>query len=141
LALATGCSSAPGNEAADASAGGDDGGCVGFCATDAPNNLPIPQQVKNTIDHICANIDGCHGSGAGGMSLVYGDEFTDMIGVPSMENSQLLRVKPFDPENSYVYRKLACEGGIIDSCMPLEAPNPSIAALFHTWIEAGAPTP
>jgi hypothetical protein len=136
---ATGCSSSPADDPAD---GGDDA-CAGFCATDATGNLTIPQLVRNDIDRICANTDGCHGSGAGGMTLAVGDEFTDMIGVQSMENSQLLRVKPFDPDNSYVYRKLACggDGGYIEACMPLNAPNPNIAQLFRTWIEAGAPLP
>jgi hypothetical protein len=139
LTAATGCSSSN-----DVASNGEDAGagCVGFCPTDAQNDLPIPLQVKDTIDHICANVDGCHGSGVEGLTLVYGNEFSDMIDVSSTEVSTLLRVKPFDPDNSYVYRKLACgpDGGYIDACMPLGAPNPAIASLFRVWIEAGAPT-
>ncbi len=77
------------------------------------------------------------------MSVSVGNEFNDMINVPSSEDPSMLRVKPFDPENSYVYLKLACEGGIIDACMPLGSLTPERshdATLFHDWIEAGAPT-
>ena len=51
------------------------------------------------------------------------------------------RVLPGDPEHSYVYLKVACEGGITNACMPLSSGfDPRIKQMFHDWIEAGAPT-
>jgi hypothetical protein len=65
-----------------------------------------------------------------------------MINVTCMEEPPLLRVRPGDPANSYVFRKLACEGGIEGGCMPLSSGfDPKLAQLFHDWIEAGAPIP
>lgn len=102
---------------------------------------PLAPQVRGVIDQTCSNIDGCHGSGAGNMPLSVGMEFDAMIDVVSYEMPPMLRVKPGDPSNSYVYLKLRCQGGIDGGCMPGGQPNPSIARLFHDWIEAGAPTP
>jgi hypothetical protein len=42
----------------------------------------------------------CHGNHAGGLSLVLTADGGDVIGVPSLEDPTLLRVKPGDPEHS-----------------------------------------
>jgi hypothetical protein len=77
----------------------------------------------------------------GDLALSAGYEFSNIVNVPSTEMAPMLRVKPGDPENSYLYLKLRCEGGIMDACMPLgAAPKPTFARVFHDWIEAGAPT-
>jgi hypothetical protein len=115
-----------------------------FTCSDAtiPDDAPLGVQVKGKIDQICANADGCHGMGTGGMGLTPGNEFTQMINVTSAENPPMKRVLPFDPAQSYVYVKLACDGGIPEGgCMPLSTGfDPKLAQLFHDWIEAGAPT-
>lgn len=148
--VAAACSS-PGTSAASdgdggadatASDSGDDGGSAAclFCS-DATDEESLALQVKGKIDQICASTDGCHGSGAGGMGLALGNEFAPMIGVTSTEDPPMLRVAPGDPTHSYVYLKLACEGGIDGGCMPAGSPpEPALAKLFHDWIEAGAPT-
>ena len=140
LACSPACGS-PDAVAADAGDAGDAGvGCL-FCS-DATDDAPLAIQVKGKIDQICSNIE-CHGDGVGHMGLTPGGgEFDAMINVTSFENPPMLRVAPGDPAQSYVYLKLACEGGIPDgfACMPLGAPDPKLAQLFHDWIEAGAPT-
>ena len=140
FALVASCSSDPPPPPADSAA--DTGSvCQGFCTGDAGFDGPVLLEVKDRIDRICSSSDGCHGSGAGGMSLSASNEFGAMINVQSSEMPALLRVAPGDPENSYVYRKLACEGGIVESCMPLGFTfEPDIPRIFHEWIEAGAPT-
>jgi hypothetical protein len=127
---------------AAADSGADSGSvCQGFCNLDATFDGPLLLEVKDRIDRICASADGCHGSGSGMMTLGLGHEFQTMIGVVSFENPPMLRVAPGDPSNSYVYKKLACEGGIVGSCMPLGfALEPDLVRIFHDWIEAGAPT-
>jgi hypothetical protein len=110
-----------------------------FCG-DATDDAPLAVQVKGRIDSVCSNIDGCHGIAAGHMGLSPGNEFAPLINVPSFERPDLVRVKPFDPLQSYVYLKLWCDGGIDGGCMPGGVPNPRIAQIFHDWIEAGAPT-
>ena len=138
--LLAGCSSTSAPDAPDASP--ETSSC--FTCSDATlaDDAPLGVQVKGQIDQICANVDGCHGQGAGGMGLTPGHEFDQMIDVTSTENPPMKRVLPFFPEQSYVYVKLACDGGIPDGgCMPLSTGfNPHLAQLFHDWIEAGAPT-
>jgi hypothetical protein len=139
LGVLAACSS-PGEPAADDAGGQEEApGCL-FCPSDASIDAPLAVQVKGKIDQICANVDGCHGAGAGMMGLALGVEFTPMIDVVSYEMPPMLRVAPGDPEHSYVYKKLACEGGIEGGCMPLSTGfDPKLAALFYDWIEAGAP--
>lgn len=119
---------------------GEEGvGCL-FCS-DATDDQSLQVQVKGKIDQICANPDGCHGIATGNMALSVGSEFDAMINVTSFENPPMKRVLPGDPLQSYVFIKLRCEGGIPEGgCMPLGAPDPKLAQLFHDWIEAGAPT-
>lgn len=131
--------------AADEGDGGPDAtsdggvGCL-FCS-DATEELPDWVAVKDEIDRVCSDKDGCHGSAAGGMGLSPGREFGSMIDVTSTENPPMKRVLPGDPAQSYVYLKLACDGGITGACMPFAATHdPALAKLFHDWIEAGAPT-
>lgn len=122
-------------------AGGDTALMNCLLCGDATDERPLPLQVKGRIDGVCSSTDGCHGIGAGGMGLSPGNEFAPMINVKSVERPDLLRVKPFDPLQSYVYLKLWCDGGIDGACMPGGSPNPQIAQIFHDWIEAGAPIP
>lgn len=134
--------------ATDSSVGGDAGEAGGvdssssclLCSDASFEDVPLVVQVRGEIDAVCSNIDGCHGSNSGGMTLLPGSEFNAMINVTSTENPPMKRVLPGDPAQSYVYLKLACDGGIKDACMPLGAPNAGTAKIFWEWIEAGAPT-
>jgi hypothetical protein len=129
----------PADATADDATADDGVGCL-VCG-DATEELPDWVRVKGKIDQVCSIADNCHGSGAGGMGLSPGHEFETMIGVTSYENPPMKRVQPGDPAQSYVYLKLACEGGIVGACMPYEAAHyPELAQVFHDWIEAGAPT-
>jgi hypothetical protein len=107
--------------------------------------VPLQLQVRGIIDHVCDNSE-CHGLGSqqfdAFLAFSAGNEFTDIVNVPSTEMKPMLRVKPGDPDNSYVYLKLHCEAGTyINACMPLGTQgNPVFAQIFHDWIEAGAPT-
>jgi hypothetical protein len=138
-ALASGCSSG-GEGPSDAST--DEGG--GFCLTcpsDVSIDAPPLVRVRGEIDQVCSSPDGCHGGGAGNMGLTPSDPFGAMINVASSEMPTMKRVLPGDPESSYVYKKVACEGGIVGACMPLSSGfNPSVKQMFQDWIEAGAPT-
>jgi len=68
----------------------------------------------------------CHIGGAApeGLRLDAADSFNLLVGVPSTEVPSLLRVKPGDPDNSYIIQKL--EGHAAGRCanafrMPLDA--------------------
>jgi hypothetical protein len=125
---------ASGEEASDAA------GPPSFGSFDAADDRSPLEKVKSEIDRVCSQ-DGCHGGGVAGLGLHANAEFDAMINVTSLEMPPMLRVRPGDPERSYVYRKIACEGGIVNECMPLGSVfDPRVKQMFHDWIEAGAPT-
>ena len=137
-----GCSSTP-TEAPDSGAPSDAGDAAAsclICSVDAPSDGPLYLRVQATLELVCGSTDGCHGAGAGNMGILPGSPFANLVGVTSSENPPMKRVLPGDPDHSYVYLKLACNGGIVGACMPLGMPSASTAQLFHDWIEAGAPT-
>lgn len=143
--LAAGALGACSSSSAQLSEGGDASveaaPSCGLICNDASFDGPLPVQVKGELDQVCGSPDGCHGAGTGNFGIQINAEFADMINVTSSENPPMKRVLPGDPDNSYVYLKLRCEGGIVGACMPLGNPNPETAKLFHDWIEAGAPLP
>jgi hypothetical protein len=132
-----GCSSA------EAPADGGDGGADAsdcFACSDVTVDVPLLAQVRGVLLTSC-RFDGCHEMGAGNLSIAPDAEFTQLIDVPSSEMPGLLRVRPGDPAQSYAYLKLACEGGIMGSCMPLGGHlDPTFVQTFHDWVESGAPT-
>ena len=136
LVTASGCTSASSGSMADAGASG----CT-FACFEASDERDDTQKVLSILDDRCGSIDGCHGIGAGGMGIQTGKEFQVLINVPSSEEPTLVRVRPGDPDQSYLWKKLACEGGIQGSCMPADGVlDPVYVQAFHDWIEAGAPS-
>ncbi len=103
------------------------------------------------LDSIQANIftpicSVCHiGGGAPeGLRLDAADSFNLLVGVPSTEVPSLLRVKPGDPDNSYIIQKL--EGhAAVGAQMPFGCPTTqpclttSTIAFIRQWITDGAP--
>ena len=131
---------APTEAATDATVDVSDAGVGCLLCSDVTEDLSPFARVKDTVDQICSKIDGCHGGGAGQMGTSPTHEFASMIDVPSVEQPGMLRVLPGDPSHSYVFLKMACDGGIVGACMPFGAYDPVMARAFHDWIEAGAPT-
>ena len=133
--VAAGC----GSPHAGPDAANDAGVACLFCS-DATEELSDLVRVRDELDQGCAN-DGCHGNGAGDLGLSPGHEFDQLIDVTSFENPPMKRVLPGSPALSYLYLKLACDGGISGSCMPPDAAlAPGLLRAFHDWIEAGSPT-
>jgi Bacterial Ig-like domain len=95
---------------------------------------------SNVFTPICSK---CHiGAGAPeGLQLDAAHSYNLLVGVPSVEQPNLLRVKPSDPANSYMLHKIEGAPGIVGGQMPLgETPLPqaTIAAISQ-WITNGAP--
>ncbi|MEA2571207.1 MAG: hypothetical protein QOI24_3208 [Acidobacteriota bacterium] len=89
----------------------------------------------------CARL-GCHDT-LGQQSqqvLTAGRAYAAVVGVPSVEMPQLMRVAPNDPANSYLYRKIT-GAGITGDRMPQGGPYLSDAQLklVRDWIRRGAP--
>lgn len=99
-------------------------------------------RVQNEIfSPTCAAI-GCHDrlGRQQGMILAAGSAYANTVDVPSTEMPSLVRVRPGEPENSYLYRKIRGVG-ITGERMPLGGPYLSDAQirLVRDWIRRGAP--
>lgn len=117
-------------------------GCTFSCGPSmTPEELDASLEVRvRTRLGGCNGIEGCHVDSVEGLTFPIDDVFADLIGVPSRERPELLRVKPGDPSASYLYLKTLGDGGIEGGVMPLNATSydPRIAATIFAWIEAGA---
>lgn len=99
---------------------------------------------QNIFTPSCAS-GGCHSStsASAGLSLAEGESFDNLVGVAATQLLEMNRVKPGDPDNSYLVHKV--EGtqstvGGSGSRMPkdgLTLSDEKIQAI-RDWIEAGA---
>jgi hypothetical protein len=95
---------------------------------------------ENVFTPICSP---CH-SGAGapeGLMLDAAHSYNLLVGVPSTEVPTLDRVKPGDPNDSYIIIKLTNGPGIVGAQMPYhETPLPTATIdAISQWITNGAP--
>lgn len=100
----------------------------------------VPSDVQSVLTSNCA-IAGCHvgASSAHQLDLSEWPAYALIVNVPSLENPDLMRVKPSDPENSYLVRKV--EGNnITGERMPLGGPylSQTEISLIRQWIWNGA---
>jgi hypothetical protein len=112
-------------------------------STPPPLSADFESIQENIFTPICSV---CHAGGAApeGLRLDAADSFNLLVGVPSTEVPSLLRVKPGDPDNSYIIQKL--EGhAAVGVQMPFGCPTTqpclttSTIALIRQWITNGAP--
>jgi hypothetical protein len=122
------------------------------CAGDGPP----PTAAGSAFDQIQTEIfnqnclsAGCHNAQfqAGGLNLTAGvsySQLVDVLSVNAVAQSQgLLRVKPFDPDNSFLIIKLTGPGEGEGTRMP-QGMNPlpqSDIDMIRSWILDGAPPP
>lgn len=112
------------------------------------NATPAVTLAKLQTDIFTPKCSGCHdGSAApggalpGSMDLRAGHTFASLVNVASQEQPALMRVKPGEPNNSYVVHKLEGSAGITGSRMPLGGPFLDQATIdeVRAWIAGGAP--
>jgi hypothetical protein len=107
--------------------------------TGGPVTADFQSIQDNVFTPICSK---CHiGAGAPhGLQLDAAHSYNLLVGVPSSEQPSLLRVKPGDPDNSYMVHKIEGAPGIVGGQMPLgetPLPQPTIDAI-RQWITDGA---
>ena len=94
----------------------------------------------NVFTPICSK---CHiGAGAPeGLQLDAAHSYNLLVGVPSAEQPAFLRVKPGDPDNSYMVQKIEGLSSISGGQMPLMEKPLSQATIdaIRQWITNGAP--
>jgi hypothetical protein len=105
---------------------------------------PTLSQVQTQVfTPTCAGFSSCHqgASGAGGLDLESGKSFGQLINQPAVGVMGKIRVKPGDPDGSYLMEKLT-------KAMPaagVQMPNggdplePALIEMVRSWIAAGAP--
>lgn len=113
----------------------------------APTYASIQRDIFELTDqagrNACVN---CHTNAGGrvppqGLNLT-GDSYAALVNVPSRGRPDLMRVKPGDPENSYLIHKMEGRSGIVGLKMPFNGP-PFLTSgqiqIIKRWIEIGAP--
>jgi len=99
--------------------------------------------VQAQIFNASCAFSGCHGgsSPAQGMNLSEGMAYANIVNVASSEQPSLDRIKPDDPDESYLYLKVTGDSSISGSRMPLGggALSQDLLDLLRDWIERGAP--
>jgi hypothetical protein len=126
-------------------AGGD--GRYESISSGGGGNTPPPLQPvfsslqANIFTPRCA-LSGCHGGGGVlGLSLDADVSYGNLVNKPSAERPDLLRVRPSDPNDSYIVKKIMGAADIVGSRMPLNGPpfltDAQIAAI-RVWITNGA---
>lgn len=105
---------------------------------------PITADFQSIQDHVFTPIcSKCHigGSAPEGLQLDAAHSYNLLVGAPSNEQPSLLRVKPGDPDSSYMVRKIEGAPGISGGQMPLgETPLPQATIdAIRQWITNGAP--
>jgi hypothetical protein len=121
----------------------------GLDANGLPNGAEPPpdQTLTATFASIQANIftpicTRCHSGPAApqGLQLDAQHSYALLVGVPSTESPALLRVKPGDPDSSYIVQKLEGAPGIVGARMPFGGPylSQSTIDIIRQWITDGA---
>ena len=125
--------------------------CAGSGAGLDANGRPIGSEGSGgpllpTFDSIQSNVftpicSVCHAGGAApeGMRLDATNSYAMIVGVPSTEEPSILRIKPGDPDNSYLIQKI--EGrAAVGAQMPFGGPPLPAAtiATMRQWVTDGA---
>lgn len=124
---------------AGSGAGLDSGGRpLGSGATGGPIAATFESIQENVFSPICSI---CHAGGAApqGLRLDAVNSYSLLVGVPSTEVASTLRIKPGDPDNSYLVQKI--EGhAAIGAQMPFGGPPLPAAtiAVIRQWVADGA---
>ena len=86
----------------------------------------------------------CHAGGSApeGLRLDATNSYALLVGVPSTEVPSILRVKPGDPDNSYIVQKLEGHASV-GARMPFGGPylDAATIAVIRQWISDGASRP
>ena len=106
--------------------------------------VTLTQVQQNVFTPRCT---GCHngsqpagGALPGSMDLRSGASFASLVNVASLEQPALMRVKPGEPDNSYVIHKIEGAAGIAGARMPFGGPFLDQATIdqVRSWVAGGA---
>jgi hypothetical protein len=132
--VAGGCGS--GRTIVAPTSGGGTGGGGG------PTQVTLSRDVQPIFTANCI-FEGCHGGSAPILDQDLSSaqrSFASVVNVPSVEVDGLMRVKPGDSANSYLYQKISQDNPQVGTRMPQGRPNLSDDEinLIRRWIDGGA---
>jgi hypothetical protein len=105
-----------------------------------PFGPTLPEIQANVFTPSCA-LSFCHGQAMqANLDLREGASFTSLVGVPSVEVPDRLRVEPFKPDDSYLICKLENCSWVVGNQMPIiDGPLPQETIdVIRQWITLGA---
>ncbi len=112
---------------------------IGSGGSSAPLTADFDSIQDNVFTPICTR---CHSGAAApeGLELDATHSYALLVGVPSAEVPGLERVKPGDPDSSYLIQKLEGAAGIVGVRMPFGGPYlpQSTIDVIRQWISDGA---
>lgn len=114
---------------------------VANATTTAATLTQIQAMVFTPICSVCHNgTQPPGGALPGALNLTNSNSFANLVNVASLEQPSVMRVKPGDPANSYLVRKLEGAAGITGARMPLGGPflDQATIDMIKSWIASGA---
>ena len=126
LALLAGCGK--GSDSADSGGAGSATG-------------PSFERVRDEVLRPSCGFDTCHGSGAGYFTISEDMGANELRNIPANQIPEMMRVVPYDPDQSYLIWKMEPKAGIMGDAMPPvpnSGPSDEQLQLVRDWISAGA---
>ena len=111
-----------------------------------PNPTPPPAGFNPNFSEIQANVftpdcatAGCHDSGAAaGLDLVAGSSYAMLVDIPSTQDGNILRVRPNNPDASYLIQKLEGTAATGQQMPPGGSVAQAEIDVIRQWITDGA---
>ena len=114
---------------------GDDPEDGGGPMNPPPEAVSFADDIQPIFD---ANCVVCHGDGGNaGLDLRSGQSYTNLVGIKATE-SDLSRIEPGEPMNSWLYLKLTGQQDVGTMMPPSGSLDADLTDLVRTWIEEGA---
>lgn len=101
-------------------------------------------RVQNEVFTPTCALAGCHlgpkQAANEGLVLEAGAAYANIVGIPSNQNPSLMRIRPNDPDNSYLVRKITPFTDINGGRMPQSGSiTDAQRQLVTDWVRRGAP--
>jgi hypothetical protein len=117
---------------------GQDTGAPSADDTDTSTGITY-SQVRDEVFVPSCGFGGCHGTGAGGLTLTLDTPPSALINVLASGMPNRPYVVPGEPDNSYIVQKMEGTAGIAGSIMPTTGiVEPERVTMVRNWILAGA---
>lgn len=96
-------------------------------------------EVQGILGQSCA-FSSCHGEGAGDLLLGDGNEYANLVGVPSADLPEVSLIEAGNADASYLIMKMEDAGNIDGTVMPPSgALDQATINGIRNWIDRGAP--